>query len=145
MKTISLLLTLVIMLGLLAGCSTVKEPDTDNTLHWVSEESFFVDYEITDNDIVKFRYSICFVNNSAYDLTVSLSARFSEKDLKGWLKYEDFFWGYDENHSPFYTEIKSGEKANVVFVFEGEYLGGSVNEKLSFPEEIILTHSFSDD
>lgn len=50
-----------------------------------------------------------------------------------------FFEGCDENSELLYEEIKSGEKENVVFVFEGEYLGGEIKQDISFPEEIILS------
>lgn len=131
----------VAMLILLSGCLMMTDHADDgdpNTLRWIPEESRFLDYEITENRI-RFKYSICFENGFDTDEMISLSAKFARKELKGWLKYESFFEGCDETGNRAYYLIKSGEKVNLVFVFEGEYLGGSVNENLSFPEELLTS------
>ena len=114
--------------------------DRSNTLYWEPEESYFVDYKITDENTVKFRYSIHFVNNSEEDITAALTAVFNSQEIKGWLDQGNGLIGCDENGELLYTEIKSGESADAVYVFEGKYLGGKVNQNLSFPEEIILMH-----
>lgn len=114
--------------------------DKSNTFYWEPEESHFVDYKITDENTVKFRYSIRFVNNSEEDTTTAVTAIFNSKELEGWLDQGNGLTGCDENGEMLYTEIKAGEQADVVYVFEGKYLGGDVNQNLSFPEEIVLMH-----
>ena len=54
------------------------------------------------------------------------------------MKNEKFLTGLGEDGKLKKEKIGSGEKINVIFVFEGKYLGGKVNENISFPEEIIL-------
>lgn len=139
---IALLSTVIILLGIggIILYSILQSPQTDDlndTLHWLPDESYFVDYEIVDNT-VKFRYSICFVNGTERDCGVKVSAKFKEEELSNWIKNVDFFEGHSKNGEWSYCEIKSGEKINLVLTFEGEYLGGSVNTDLSFPEELIL-------
>ena len=128
----------IVMITALSACG--KQRDSEPTLHWLKEESRFVDYEITDENTVKFRYSICFVNDTEEDATVTVSAKFNKKELADWVEAEgqDFFTGCDENGEMLYAVIESGEKKNVTVVFEGNYLGGTVNEALSFPEELML-------
>lgn len=58
-KWISLFLCIILMM-LLCSCG-VDNADADSSIYWIKEESSFVDYEIS-GDIVRFRYSICFVN-----------------------------------------------------------------------------------
>lgn len=120
-----------------------KQPNANEevTFRWLPEESYFVNYEITKKNTVKVWYSICFVNNDDEDLTISLYAKFKKKDVKGWLEY-DFLEGVDDNGKTLRAEIKSGEKTNIIFVFEGAYLGGLVSENITFPEELIVSHSF---
>ena len=115
-----------------------RKPVSDSPLYWVPEKSHFVDYEI-DGDRIKFRYSIHFVNSFNDDMQVSLSAKFNSKELKGWLKNESFFKGCDQNGEMLCAIVKADSSADVIFTFEGEYLGGEVNENLSFPEELIIT------
>lgn len=118
--------------------------DVDSDIHWLPEESYFVDYEVVDGK-VRFRYAICFVNNSEYDVGIKLSARFKADELGGWIKYSSFFEGYDENGEWDYRIINHGEKVQYIYTFEGEFLGGAVNTNLSFPEELILAQSFASD
>ncbi len=117
-----------------------EQTDENNTLRWIAEESCFVDYEIVE-DTVKFRYSICFENNSDEDDTISILAKFKKSELKDWIKADEFIFGCDETGERLHEKIKQGEKKNVVFVFEGEYLGGEVNTNLSFPDEIMYVIS----
>ncbi len=74
------------------------------------------------------------------DTTICVSAKFKNKELKGWVE-PDIFTGNDENGDMVYQKIHTGEKTSVVFVFEGKYLGGTINENLSFPDELILMQS----
>lgn len=67
-----------------------------------------------------------------------MDAKFKRSELRGWVKYSDSFLGLDDNGEYKYQIIGPGEKVDVVYVFEGEYLGGTANEKLSFPEEMVL-------
>lgn len=139
--TISLLITILIVLGVICMlqlfCKS-KSPKQDlNTLHWIPEESNFVDYDIV-GDKVKFRYTITFVNNSPYNSTISLSAKFSPKELKGWIEADDFIIGCDENDIMIAESITKGEKKKITFTFAGKYLGGKIPRKLSFPQEIIM-------
>jgi len=127
-------------IGIFTMVSLFQTPDADtnnNTLHWLPKESKFVNYEIS-GDKVKFRYSICFVNNSKNTANISLSAKFKASELNGWMKNEKFFTGLGEDGELKKGKIEPGEKINFIFVFEGKYLGGKVNENISFPEEIIL-------
>ncbi len=120
-----------------------QKGEEEKSFYWLPEESFFVDYDIVDEKTIKFRYTICFVNNLDVDTTISLSAKFDKKELAGWVVQTDGFMGCDENGELLYKEIKQGEKEFVTVTFEGKYLGGEVNENLSFPEELILSQSFS--
>lgn len=109
------------------GLSETKG-DTESGF-WIRNESYFVDYAI-EGDRIQFRYSFCFQNLSDYDLILySIGARFRKRDLKDWLKYEKRFDGVPDN-SDHEIHLKSGQKMNVVLVFEGEYLGGEVNKDI---------------
>ena len=135
-KNLVLIFTLVLCF-LFSGClDTYKSEET--SISWEPEKSHFADYEI-NGDRIKFRYSIHFVNSSNDDMPVSLSAKFNSKELKGWLKNESFFKGCDQNGEMLYAIVKADSPADVIFTFEGEYLGGEINENLSFPEELIIT------
>ena len=123
--------------------STMYYPHESSGLRMIPEESFFVDYDIVNENTVRFRYSICFANDSGMDATVSIQATFDRDELKGWIKKDDLFMGMDNNGKMLSETVKNGEKANIIFVFEGEYLGGAVNENLSFPSEYMLGLSFS--
>ena len=64
--------------------------------------------------------------------------KFIKKELDGWLRYEKFFIGTDDNDGLLkYGLIKPKEKTNIIYTFEGNYLGGTVNDTLSFPEELM--------
>lgn len=111
-------------------------------LRWIREESYFVDYSIV-GDIVQFRYSICFNNTSGHDLLISpVSAEFDVRELNGWLEYEDFFRGKIDG-AEYEALIPDGEKVHIIFVFEGTYLGGEVNQKLSNPVDLVFSQRFA--
>lgn len=135
-KWISLFLCIILMM-LLCSCG-VDNADADSSIYWIKEESSFVDYEIS-GDIVRFRYSICFVNEMQEHADVKIAAKFSGKELSRWIENKDYFEGLDDHGEWNYQRIKSGEKAQLIYTFEGKYLGGDVNEKLSFPQELILS------
>lgn len=140
-KWIAFLLAVTLMM-LLCSCG-LYSVDDDSSVYWLQDESGFVDYEIS-GDVVRFRYSICFVNETTADTGIKLSAKFSGKELSDWLENEDYFEGLDDHGEWSYQTIKAGEKAQLIYTFEGKYLGGDVNEELSFPEEIIMSLDMED-
>jgi len=102
---------------------------------WVKEESYLLDYQITE-DTIQFRYSMCFENYSEYTYIISsMTAQFSKAELSGWLEYNKFFSG-DLEGEDYEVLIESGKKQNVIYIFTGKYLGGTVNKLLSPPERI---------
>ena len=113
-----------------------KRPVEATSLYWDAEKSHFVDYEI-NGERIKFRYSINFVNCSGEDEELSISAAFKPNELKGWIKMDSNI-GYDQNGEMLSAAIKANSSADVVFTFEGEYLGGEVNTNLSFPETLVI-------
>lgn len=110
-------------------------PEEAESLCWVEDESGMIGYEITEQNTVRIEYFICFINYDSNDLRFSLAAKFRKKDTLGWLA-DGFLWGCDKDGELLHTYIKSGEKITVTYTFEGEYLGGTINENISFPEEI---------
>ena len=137
---ISVVVTIVVIIAAIGSIpllsDTQQKEATD--FYWIPEESYFVDYKIKNNKVI-FSYSICFVNNSEEDVTVAVSANFKKNEIKDWIKYKNFFMGYDENGIMKSELIKSKEKENVIFFFEGEYISDKINTNLSFPNELILT------
>ncbi len=121
-----------------------SNPDRENepVYTWKPEKSYFVDYEIIDEDTVKFRYSICLENILNEPTNVAIGVTFDEKELNGWVT-PDFFIGYDDVGEMLYATVDPKTVKNVVFTFFGEYLGGEVNEELSFPE-ITLMYSLEE-
>lgn len=139
--------SVLVLCFIFSGClGMYKEEET--SISWEPEKSHFVDYEI-DGDRIKFRYSIHFANDYDEDITISLSVKFKSKELKKWVKADKdiggFFNGCDQNGEMLYTTIKAGEQVDIVYVFIGEYLGGEVNENLSFPETIVLSSQIAGD
>ena len=118
-----------------------RETNVESDISWLPEESHFVDYEIVDGK-VRFRYAICFENKAEHAVGIKIAAKFMNEELEGWCQYTDFFEGYDENNEWDYKSIQSGEKVQYIYTFEGEYLGGTVNTSLSFPEELLVSLSF---
>ena len=116
----------------LSGCTMIKEKEKSK-LYWVPEESYFVGYEIIDDNVV-FSYSICFVNNWNDDYVVDVSAKFQKSEMKNWIEYKDFYLGTSNDGT-----VKANSKKNIVYSFKGKYLGGKVNTNISFPKELILT------
>lgn len=137
------LLLLVVALLVFTSCKKHTVPVTaieQNRLLWVKEECHFVDYIIKDDTII-FRYSFCFDNQSRHDIIISsFTASFAPKELEGWVAYNDFFFGKTDQPE---ILIHDGEKAIVTISFEGDYLGGEVNEDLSCPVEIMFVQSIA--
>ena len=131
-KRIICMIIVVADLLFLASCRFIpagltETNDNTETGFWIRNESYFVDYTIK-GDKIQFRYSFCFQNLSDYDMILyAFSATFRKRDLKGWLKYEKGIEGVLDNGED-KVLLPTGQKMNVVLVFEGEYLGGEVNE-----------------
>lgn len=134
-KLIFLLDVFILIPTMLSACAS--DTFKDVAIGWIPESSYFVDYQVT-GDKIKFRYSVCYYNNTLDRIDIGIAAKFNKKELRGWLKYESFFFGMDDDGDMKYETVNPKEKKNIVFCFEGDYLGGSVNRNLSFPEEIIL-------
>ena len=134
-KMILLLDIFMFILIMLSGCTS--DTTNDVVTGWIAKDSYFVDYKIT-GDKIKFRYSVCYYNDTLDPIDIGMAAKFNKRELRGWLKDENFFFGMDDDGNMKYETINPKEKKNIVFCFEGDYLGGSVNKNLSFPEEIIL-------
>ena len=60
MKRVCCLLLFLVLMILCASCDFAPQ---ESKFYWIPEESFFVDYEITENKTVRFRYSIALVND----------------------------------------------------------------------------------
>jgi hypothetical protein len=153
-KLLAVSLLLAVMVGTLGGCALSthglgllfapqETVDTENTLHWLPEESYFVDYKIIGND-VRFRYAICFVNNSGDDCSIQISAKFYRKNLRGWTNRFDFLEACDENGDWEYRKIRNGEKAVFTYCFTVPYTGGTVTTDMEFPEEIMLSMKYDE-
>ena len=119
---------------LLSGCD-INEGNKSK-FYWIPEESYFVDYKIIDDEVV-FSYSICFVNEWDEDYAVDISAKFKKTELRNWIEYKGFYLGTSTDNV-----IKGNSKKNIIYCFEGKYLGGKVNTDISFPTEIILSTYF---
>ncbi len=134
-KIISCLLSLVTIATLFTACYNSKH--TEVGFRWVREKSYFVDYKINGNKI-KFEYAIYFINPEDEPVEIAISAKFKKAELDGWLKYENFFDGLDENGERKYGKVLPNEEKYINFYFEGEYLGGEINTKLSFPDDLMV-------
>ena len=136
MKRSFSLLLIVSLAVLLCGCH-FRSVEPDSAFYWLPEESGFVDYEI-DGDCVSFRYRICFVNETEQDRSIKLSAAFSPKELAGWVESKDYFDGLNNRGQWEYQTVRRLSKNQLIYTFEGKYLGGEVNTKLSFPEDLMV-------
>lgn len=135
-KVLLLLIAFMIPQILLSSCSNAHSENEQTVIGWIPENSYFVDYQI-NQDKIKIGYSVCLFNKTSDPVDISISFRFQKKDLKGWLNYASFYDGLDDKGERMYATIAPMEKKNIVFYFEGTYLGGTVNEKL-FPDEIMM-------
>lgn len=134
---IILFLTIIVNI---CGCSyDFNRNEEIAGLRWIESDSFFVDYRI-DGNKVTFRYSIHLINTSENAKKFSLSAKFKKSEINSWVIPEDngYLTGYVEDDDSLYKTIKSKEEVDVIYTFEGDYLGGTINENLSFPEDFII-------
>lgn len=136
MKRVVSLLLLFCLSVSLWGCD-FRSPEQESSFYWLPEESGFVDYEI-DGDCVRFRYRICFVNETKQDVSIKVSAAFSPKELAGWVESKDYFDGLNNRGDWTYQTVGSFCKNQLIYTFEGKYLGGEVNTELSFPEDLMV-------
>jgi len=132
------LVTAVLMVGCMFLLFKIPRNEEKPDFYWIPEESGFVDYKIRNEKII-FSYTICFVNNLDEDISVAISAKFEESETRDWIQCNDFIMGCDEQGNMKYEVVKSKEKKNVIFHFEGDYISSNVNTSLSFPNELILT------
>lgn len=135
------LFVVISIVSALCSCSNRSE---QKGCYPVDEQSYFDGYEIT-NDKVKFRYSIHFVNELDSSCDIAIYAIFDKSELSDWVKNNDVdseenqFEGLKKDCSDRLTvNLKAHESKDIIFTFEGKYLGGKVNENLSFPTDIIL-------
>ena len=131
MKSLCIVLIVAFLLCAITGCSA--EDTTYKTdrkyFTWVKEESTLVNIRVVDNTVYLY-YSIYFDNQYDHEVDVwAITVRFSRYSLRGWLKYQKVFVGDPVDGSTKVT-IPPSTKTSVVFVFQGEYLGGKINEKL---------------
>ena len=138
MKRVIIILTLIVTISIILS-SCVNKDDDESLLKWIPEKSYFTSYSVKNN-IVIFGYMIHFVNNSTNEYKIRISAKFKSGDLKGWIKNKDFFEGCDEDGNWLESVLYPQQETDVVFWFEGEYLGGIVNDNISFPEELIIEY-----
>ncbi len=137
-KYLLLVISILSVFFLICGCSAVE--NDDSVLTWNTEKSGFSEYSI-ENNKVYFDYKICFENHSEENLTISVCAIFKPKELKGWVKENDLsnkFFAVDENENIARYSIPAKSEETVTLKFVGEYLGGTVNKNLSFPEELMI-------
>lgn len=110
---------------------------------WIREESYLVDIALdADNGTVAILYSFCFSNPTENPYALApISANFARKDLAGWIDYQQFYVGkrLDDNY---YTILEPQQTTNVIYSFEGEYIGGEVNTHIAPPAEIMYMVSY---
>lgn len=127
------------LLCFITGCAdedTASTPDTEY-FAWIQEESMLVDVKIEDNNVQLF-YSICFDNRYDHGVTVSsVVAKFSQYDLLGWLHYQDAFVA-ETTDGCNSVIIPPETKMSVTFIFQGEYLGGEIDEDLRFASLVYM-------
>ena len=146
MKRLMMLTACFCFLITLTGCFSDAASDMNpesETFRWVKEESHFVDYQVK-GETVQFRYVFCFENHTDHDIRLSsFTASFRKDDLKDWIRYQQFYSGTPENGESDVL-IGKGNKMSVMFVFEGEYLGGIINENL-LAEDLVMIQRIADE
>lgn len=106
------------------------------TLHWVRDQSYCLDISV-QHDRVYLTYSFHFENTSDNDYWVCYpQAKFSRIELFGWMEYDNFS-GYGENGEKTFL-VPANDDVDIIVTFEGNYLGGRVNDKISTPSIVFL-------
>ena len=139
------LLICFIMITLAFTSVACTSKDTESTMPdeyfaWLRKESGLVEAKIV-GDKVQLYYSVCFDNQ--YDIGILVSSvvgGFSRLDCWGWMKYEKAFVAETEDGQN-EVLIPPKTKMSVIFVFEGEYLGGKVNEDITLDSLVFLQNS----
>ncbi len=142
---ISIVSVAIIIILILTAIAIIVPPESgneNNTFHCSEADSYFVDCKV-ENGRVKIRYSMCFVNNSDHDVSFTLAAKFKKNEVKRIMK-SDFVFGCDENGDVLTQTLHCGEKKNIVYIFERDYLGGDISKTISFPEELALTYQYGE-
>lgn len=140
-KNIAITLAVVLLLWFILSCTSSiisymgNREDFSPGLRYIDDKCRLIDYEVT-GDIVRFRYEMCWHSDSEYDLKLwQFAVKFRDEDTAGWLDNEGFLFGKLEAEDD-YCIIQSGDTIYVTLLFEGTYLGGSVNTNLSEPDKV---------
>ena len=142
-----LFLFLISIFCLFSGCLIFgsSHPSTEvssGALRWVREQSFLVNSSVQD-DRITLTYSFHFQNSTDDDLWVCYpQAKFNRLELLGWMEY-DHISGYGEYGEDTFL-IPANDEADIIVVFEGKYLGGTVNQDLSVPSIVFMQKESSD-
>ena len=132
-----LVITFVLMF---IGCTHKDAESTSSNegFFWDQDESELVDVKIVDDEVYLY-YSLCFDNRND-DCSVQVSSvtgSFSKFDCKGWLKHQKAFVAETEDGQNGLL-IPPKTKTSVVFVFQGEYLGGEIKEDMRLDTLVFL-------
>lgn len=126
---------------ILCGCLMLDDDSqsavmSKGTLRWIREQSFCENITIQKDQVI-LTYSFRFENTTDEDLWVCYpQAKFSRFELRGWLEY-DHFSGYGENGENMFL-VPANDEADIIVIFKGNYLGGSVNKELSLPAIVFI-------
>jgi len=135
--------------------------DPDPTSYGPMKDMHFAGCTVL-GETVQFRYAMTYHNSSQeYDITIdSITGNFKRRELSGWFGVPPEDWepevsslyhinkeiltGYVDNEEGRIT-IPAGQNMEVVFVFEGTYLGGELPDHISVPDRPIWTERISSD
>lgn len=137
-------LAVACVLCLASGCSFLKEQPVqfrdDGRFRWVGDENDLLLIEVEGNT-VRLYYEFCFENTLAYGIEASfIVVNFSIIDTWGWLKYERSYDAKNLDGSESCLYVPAGTRKSTVFVFEGEYLGGPVNDSIEIQNLVFLQY-----
>lgn len=146
-KKVKFLILVAVVLFFLIFWQMNSKSQTDTgstgTLRWVREKSLCTDISI-QNDRVVLTYSLHFENTSDDDYWVCYpQASFRRIELLGWMEY-GVFPGYGKAGENTFL-IPANDSVDVIVVFEGNYLGGKVNENISPPSIVFIQKRDSED
>ena len=129
--------TILILCGcLIFDAESQSAVMSKGTLRWIREQSFCKNITI-QNDQAILTYSFHFENTTDKDLWVCYpQAKFTRFKLRGWLEYGHFS-GYGENGENMFL-VPANDKADIIVIFMGNYLGGSVNNELTLPSIVFV-------
>ena len=140
MVSVLLICFILITLALTSVACTSKYTESaslNESFFWKKSESKLVDVKIVDNK-VQLYYSICFDNQYDHSIWVSsVTGGFSRFDCWRWMKYEKAFVAETEDGQNGVL-LPPKTKMSVIFVFEGEYLGGKINEDMRLDSLVFL-------